>query len=599
VTGVDTETHLGKAVLIATPRIHKLFPKSFEDCVQFLIDTGDTQFCCWNADYDMSAIFKFLESGVLERLFKLEKWTIEAKLPSWQSKGKIKLHYIPRKFLRIRAGKWKGEVYDLAQFYNCSLEFAAQQEFGVGKKDVGVKWSQLRAVLAKGGKRAQKIVEYCKEDARLVEELAARTKDKFEKIGVSFDRPISCASLSYHVFKSELNEKRIRKDYNEMARESFRGGMIECLRTGFFKRAYYIDLRSAYPSIIRDLFAAPHTWTRLKNGERPSDFALYGSIDCSVNLDFGMYKTPLAYCPLGMMTMYATGRWRLWLDLTSFREAEKLGWVERIYGGIQGVGLADRQPFAEKVERLYLERFTDPQKKWAVKIVLNSLYGKMAETKKVRIPLDDKLLLDLKHLKLAFDGFEEFRPHTNFFTAGEVTSRIRWRLFRDIDPKDVIFYATDGVFLRQKPGGLDFGDALGQWSPAEEVRDLVVVGSGVYAYRYLSKTGEWKTTTRFRGFNSSLDLYKILDSRKHEIPIELQRNQKLGMTVARQAWDMFNVIHMEERTLHVNFDRKRVWEKRWCASELLHRSFESRPWIVLNDKYLDPKLVLPKGRMTT
>jgi len=31
--------------------------------------------------------------------------------------------------------------------------------------------------------------------------------------------------------------------------------------------------------------------------------------------------------------------------------------------------------------------------------------------------------------------------------AAEITARTRWRLIHQIDPQDVIFYATDGVFL--------------------------------------------------------------------------------------------------------------------------------------------------------
>jgi hypothetical protein len=141
---------------------------------------------------------------------------------------------------------------------------------------------------------------------------------------------------------------------------------------------------------------------------------------------------------------------------------------------------------------------TDEQKKFAVKIILNSLYGKFAETN---------------------DG--RFTSHTNFFMAAEITARTRWRLLQEIDPADVIFYATDGVFLRRKPEGLDFGVNLGQWSEPEEVRELVVVGSGVYTYRHLDGTVE----TKFRGFSSALNLYALLDTPEYVVPVPLKRNE--------------------------------------------------------------------------
>jgi hypothetical protein len=74
-----------------------------------------------------------------------------------------------------------------------------------------------------------------------------------------------------------------------------------------------------------------------------------------------------------------------------------------------------------------------------------------------------------------------------------------------------------------------------------------------------------------------------LDRKSHNVPIELQRNQKLGSTLVTGRWDMFNVIHKEQRVLNVNFDRKRKWETAWCARDLLRRSFESEPWYLTEE----------------
>jgi hypothetical protein len=40
-TGLHTETQDGQAILIATPRLYMLFPRSFEQCVEFLLSVGD------------------------------------------------------------------------------------------------------------------------------------------------------------------------------------------------------------------------------------------------------------------------------------------------------------------------------------------------------------------------------------------------------------------------------------------------------------------------------------------------------------------------------------------------------------------------------
>jgi hypothetical protein len=583
-TGFDTETHEGRAVLLATPRVYSLLPATFEHCIKFLATIGDPELICWNADYDVGAILKFLPPAILERLYQLGRWEWETRLPGWSSAGKIALHFVPRKFLRVRAGSQRFTIYDLAQFYNMSLAKAARDFLGEEKGDPGVAWDELLDALVHSPEKRQRIIDYCMLDARLVERLADQTRGKFSKIGVPFENPVSCASLSYRVFKQHLDFD-IPREINEAGRESFRGGMIECLRAGRFAKAWYIDLRSAYPSAICDLGSPPKLWIPIERGRVRKD-AAYASIECTVHVPRHWRKGWFPYVPVrGGLLFYPVGRWRTWLDLYTYRHVEKLGLVDKVHGGVQGVGYSSDRPFVSDIERLFAERAKDSQKKWAVKIILNSLYGKFAETIDYRLPACDWAdLADLTKLNLAFENRERFTDHTNFFMAGEVTARTRWRLLEDLKPADVISYATDGVFLRRLPVGLDFGEQLGQWSPPEQVRDLVVVGSGVYCYRALNpKTGQWEAQNRFRGFASGLDLYTILDRRTHDVPIELQRNQKLGATLVSGRWDRFNVIAKESRVLNVNFDRKRRWESRWTARQLLARSFESKPWYLVEE----------------
>src|SRR5262249_42555864 len=152
-------------------------------------------------------------------------------------------------------------IYDLQQFYNMKLETAARRFLGETKKDPGVDFKDFRAALTEDSRfpkeKRDQIIDYCMHDARLVEMLAGETQKKFGKIGISFEDPISCASLSLRMFEQKMNFGSIPDEYNEMARRSFRGGMIECLRAGHFPCAWYIDLRSAYPSAICDLVEMP------------------------------------------------------------------------------------------------------------------------------------------------------------------------------------------------------------------------------------------------------------------------------------------------------------------------------------------------------
>src|SRR5690348_9714070 len=104
-TGLDTETYSGKAVLIATPRIYRLSPQSFEECVEFLLSVGDEKMICWNADYDISAMLKFLPRGMLRHIYQSGQWQFEN--PVSTRAGFIRIQYVPRKFLRVWAGERK------------------------------------------------------------------------------------------------------------------------------------------------------------------------------------------------------------------------------------------------------------------------------------------------------------------------------------------------------------------------------------------------------------------------------------------------------------------------------------------------------------
>ena len=208
---------------------------------------------------------------------------------------------------------------------------------------------------------------------------------------------------------------------------------------------------------------------------------------------------------------------------------------------------------------------------------MNSVYGKLAQVLEHLYPTD------------IVDGRTEFfdsriwrkriswKEHTSFVYAAEITARIRMKLLRDIPPESVILYATDGVFTTSEVP-VPAGNGLGEWSEPEEVRNLCVVGSGVYQY----ENEEGETIVRFRGFSPDLELRERLSQagNRHSISIDVLRNTSLKLAARLpDRRHKMNVLEEEQRYLDVNFDRKRNWVKRWTARELTERSFDSRPWV--------------------
>lgn len=572
-TGLDTETHKGKVVLIATPtdylEVWRIPDRQrWHHLIEWLRHKDkDGRFCCWNADYDIQAILKLLARSPNEDLWKLTRVDY----------GRYRIRYIPSKFCTIGLlhekkpeSKTIITIYDLMQFYATSLEKAARRVLGKGKQTAGVKWEDLLSTLQRGPERKRhKILAYCRTDAALVEEMYLHSKEQFRQAEVNFEKPLSCASIAVQKFRKAMNHD-VPREINNAFEKTYRGGRIECLKTGFFPRAFYYDLHSAYPSSMAGLVETKGTWLCVEGHMRPD--AIYAAVLVRLSIPRPEYRGPVAV--LGdTQLMYPTGQWTQWVDLDTYRLLESRGFIQKVIKGFQMVQGTERRPFHELAD-LYLQRSLHPEQSWALKVIMNSLYGKVAQriNKWVRSPVVDK---DAEAWRGEFwRRREQWTKRTNFVYASAITSQIRKRLYLEIPPQNCIFYATDGV-MTTEPIPVNSSSALGAWSEGEEVRDLCVVGSGVYTYRELSGT----VRTKVRGFEVGLDLYKLLDKRRRILTLTVRRNWTLAQVMRQHKYANFNQLVDVPRYLNVCFDQKRIWDQPVrMGNELLHKQFDSRPW---------------------
>jgi len=272
--------------------------------------------------------------------------------------------------------------------------------------------------------------------------------------------------------------------------------------------------------------------------------------------------------------MYPYGQWSQWVDLETYRVLEHEGMVKKIRRGFQLVSSDGRiLPFAALAE-MYRERQRQPAQTWALKIIMNALYGKVAE----RIGKWFPSIFVNRDTEAWRGNFwtrrEQWTKRTNFVYASAITAGIRNRMYGEIPPDDCIFYATDGVMLLRPAESIRQGPGLGEWSAPEVVTDLVVVGSGVYTY----KDAQGKTHTKMRGFEVGLNLYELLDRKRRILTLTVRRNWTLAQSIRQRKYQMFNELVDVPRYLDVCFDHKRIWEKDRTGRDLLNRSFESRPW---------------------
>ncbi len=573
IIGYDTETQDGYAILI-TKAWSFVEPKSFEDCIEFL--ESDRELACWNMDYDFQAIVKWLPRDVQTRLAILNEATYR----------NYRIRYIPHKFCRVwrrnfLTDQWKllFTAYDIRQFYNCSLRVAAHKLEVPLKGEIPQSWYHQMKVKLLDPKTRATILKYALQDSQTLQAIIQKTVESFELAGLSFDHPFSNATFAERYFRDKFRYRR-NYDVEKFAERAYHGGRIECLMTGYFRRAFHYDIHSAYPTIIANLVKPDGVWIYEIRPDHVRSDAIYAFVDCTVNIPKDTQNAPIPYRRQNGSIFYPVGIFRKTITLGEYRFLETRKWISEIHCAWVHIWASWTYPFGEIAE-LYRKRKADKRVDYAFKIVMNSVYGKLAQVieswiRTNRVDSNSEIFDDR-----VWRRKRTWKGHTSFVYASEITARTRLRLLEDIPADKVICYSTDGVFTTE-PIDLKTGNGLGEWSDVEEVRDLIVVGSGVYSYRETPFNAKGRTVVKFRGFNPRIDLTGMLKKagRRHFISLRVLRNTSLKLAAKGPQWqDRMNVLEEHKRYLDVNFDKKRKWPKRWNARELTRKQFKSKPLI--------------------
>ncbi len=542
VIGLDTEADItGRCRMIATSRGDVLhysqWPAAF-----FTRAYRGRVFVAYNLKYDEGALLQVLTKKQLRTL---------------REKGKVnhagyQVRAIPGKMLVWRKGRNAITVYDMYNFYGGSLEYNAQRYLGTGKADVGSKafdpsrfrleWKRLGA--------------YCIQDARLVKGLADLILARFRSYGMEPRKLFSTAYVSWQYFSTHTAYPVVRRYWRhhrevlQFAMDSYNGGKFEVVRKGPGTFWEY-DINSAYPYEIAQLYDI--SWARvLRQNTVPQD-CLYGFLHVRGNLPIKMFS-PVAYV-FGGVNVYPVGPIRRCITLEEYRFLLEEHADIEIEDAFFLCANNRQRPFAHEIARLAelknrAKRTGDLLDYHTVKILLNSLYGKMVQ--------------------LIKDG-ERWRASTcwNPIYGAIITARVRIRVSRmQAQHPSIVAVHTDSVL---STAALPFPatDAIGAWCPSAH-GEGVVLGSGIY------QIGE---KVRFRGFDARTDLRALLDVDSPTIAIA-DRRAFSWREVAFHGWplDRINLFADIPKHLHCRFDRKRVWLGDWTVMrEALSRTVDSIP----------------------
>lgn len=476
--------------------------------------------------------------------------------PRWW--GRYRIHYVNKKWIQV-SGPYRGKrhtirIYDVWSFFGCSLLKAIKKFIPDTNKETVRRIEQGK--LARGAFTLEQLdsvmVPYWQEELQCTVRLCTQLRTLMHKAGMfprSWHGPAALANYlnNKHGIAAHMNH-----DYPEFVNDAmqfaYAAGRVENFMVGRLGRpAYKYDRNSAYPSAMVLLpslsnnrwIKRPINWDN--NFEH--DYRVLGI------QPFGMYYVDYEYVPYNSLENahrlpqpffhrtrqsniefpFSTRRWMWGAELQ-----QPLGMnrhsvdrpMMRVYGGLELEHYDTERPYAFVADmyntRLKMKADGKPEEV-AVKLGLNSLYGKMAQQKGFR----EKDAPERPWFKQM--------PWHQLDWAGFVTSHNRAQIYHmalvAAQRGILISVETDAIFTSEPMPELEpSSDLLGEWG-REDFDDMIALQSGVYL---TMRDGKW--SLKYRGFDEDSvtidDVLKYLEktSLRHHDPDEYERNALEGLT---------------------------------------------------------------------
>lgn len=451
-------------------------------------------FIGFGLSYDCNMMFKDIDDKTLAKILQPE----EKEFVLWKvSEDKwYEILYFPRKLLRIKRHEFieNGEVelsdslvlYDTFSFFGTSFVKALKGFFGnslpgLKKIEAGKK---ARAVFQK--KDLPTIKKYNKLECELLVDLCNKLKDILEDQGIHLNKwhgPGAVADFllgkkGYNVHEDYPNyeESKIPIGLLNAWDCSYYGGRIENIILGSVRPVFTYDINSAYPYAISKLpiMLPLDGWDHYDGKNIPPLYTLSLASVARVSWDIPKQNI-IGPFPWRDKTgrIFFPNRGEAWVWKPEIAIANKFypGKIKILEVWTQRHSQKSR--LSKIIPDLYNRRLALKEQgnpsEYAIKIALNSLYGKFAQR-------------------------SGRRPYFCIPWAGLITSMTRAMLFEAAmqKPRDILAFATDSIFSKT-PLHLPIGKKLGQWK-AEEFTDFLCIMSGFYRLGGMQRKG--KSATR-------------------------------------------------------------------------------------------------------
>jgi len=566
VISIDTETHDGNIFLIADSDSHILeYPNiSFESVAKFLLRFDEDYWVFfYNLGYDAECILKLIPADVLK-----SQYVRNDRQLTFEYKG-YSIRYIDRKQLTIRRGKHSVSCYDIAQYYDNRPLDKAYLEYIKRPLDAGyieTKLNRNKFTLRYFLRNKNLIKQYCVTDCRLTKDLAENWLDTFHRVFGFYTR--NWISSGYLAEKVLINNNvpvpffhEVPYEVQDIAWKSFYGGRFELIQRGFIGKCFLYDLNSAYPFALTKL--PDITKGKWLSSDKVIPNAALGFFHILADIDDSVKIAPFPFRTKDNRIIYPVGEFETFITL---EELKAIAGDDRIrYKVLDSYQFILNKkiicPFKYFIEHEYYRRLelkdnNNPLER-AIKIILNSVYGKMAQRK-------NNVMGNL------------FNPVIASFITGFTRAQLYIFMKKYELERSIVAFATDSVAVRAELPGLDSKD-LGEMKLDKYANDVIFLSNGFYMFN-----GKWKQ--RGVGYDREkkaeiehLDTRINNDGQLH-ILVKTTRTTHIKSGILYNKLKSVGKIEQYEKKIGLNSDKKRFWpdelktlhDKSFCDSAPLN-----------------------------
>jgi hypothetical protein len=544
VLGADTETDKGDIFLIRLSNGAKLENPdiSFENVAKFLLHYEGHLLFFHNLQYDADCILKLLPEQTLKQYLQTEELTFE-----WN--GYV-IRYIPKKRLTIINGRHSVSCYDIAQFYdNRDLVTVYKECTGqpLSSEYLAMKENRKHFNLRYFQRNKKRVRQYCLEDCKMTEEIALNWintfREQFDFIvgkwissGYLAEKVLICNGIKIPFF----NE--LPYPVQELAWLAFYGGRFELLIKGFIGECWLYDINSAYPyalSKIPDI-----TCGKWVSGKKIHPKAALGFYRILADVDNSVRVSPFPFRTKDNMLIYPVGKFETYVTLEELKAVEGDNRISyKILDSWQFI--PDKNctyPFKEFIEQQYNKRLelkeNGDQLERAIKVVLNSMYGKMAQRVNNRIG-------------------NLFNPVIAAFITGYTRAQLYHFVRKHDLDRYVVAFATDSIAIKKEVPNLN-SKKLGEMKLDKHASDVIFLSNGYYRFN-----GKWKR--RGVGYDrETKQEVEHLDTRITEdgqlyIKVKTPKTTHIKGGIRNNKVKDVGKIEEYEKHIKLNSDKKRFW----------------------------------------